>query len=67
MTQITMMAWLLTKSWTSWCDAKWTLGRIIQNKANGGDGSPADIFKILKEEAVKVLHSLCQPIWITQQ
>ena len=49
------------------CEVKWDLGSITRNKANGGDGIPADIFKILKDEAFKVLHSLCQPALITQQ
>jgi len=46
---------------------KWALGRITTSKANGGTGNPAVLFKILKDGAVKVLHSICQQIWKTQQ
>ena len=46
---------------------KWALGNITTNKANGGDGIPAELFQILKDGAVKVLHSICQQIWKTQQ
>ena len=49
------------------CEVKWALGRITTNKASGGDGIPADLFQILKDDAVKVLHSICQQIWKTQQ
>ena len=49
------------------CEVKWTLGRITTNKASGGDGIPAEQFKILKDDAVKVLPSICQQIWKTQQ
>ena len=49
------------------CDIKWTLGSITMNKASGGDGIPAEVFQILKDDAVKVLHSICQQIWKTQQ
>ena len=49
------------------CDVKWALGSITMNKASGGHGSPADLFQILKDDAVKVLHSICQQIWKTQQ
>jgi len=49
------------------CEVKWALGSIIMNKANGGGGIPAGLFQILKDEAVKVLHSICQQIWKTQQ
>ena len=49
------------------CDVKWALGSIITNKAGGGDGIPAELFQILKDDAVKVLHSKCQQIWKTQQ
>ena len=44
----------------------WALGSIAANKASGGDGIPAELFQILKDDAVKVLHSLCQQIWKTQ-
>ena len=48
-------------------EVKWALGRITVNKASGGDGIPAELFKILKDDVVKVLHSTCQQIWKTQQ
>jgi len=49
------------------CEVKWTLGSITTNKASGGDGITVDLFQILKDDAVKVLHSICQHIWKTQQ
>ena len=49
------------------CEVKWALGSITTNKASGGDGIPVDLFQILKDDAVKVLHSICQQIWKTQQ
>ena len=49
------------------CKAKWALGSITMNKASGGDGIPVELFLILKDDAVKVLHSICQQIWKTQQ
>ena len=49
------------------CKVKWALGSITINKANGGDGIPVELFQILKDDAVKVLHSRCQQIWKTQQ
>ena len=49
------------------CKVKWALGRITTNKASGGDGIPTELFQILKDDAVKVLHSVCQQIWKTQQ
>ena len=48
-------------------EVKWGLGSITSNKASGGDGIPAKIFQILKDDAVKVTHSICQQIWKTQQ
>ena len=45
------------------CEVKWALGSITRNKASGGDGIPAELFQILKDDAVKVLHSICQQIW----
>ena len=48
------------------CEVKWALGSIITNKASGGDGIPVELFRILKDDAVKVLHSICQQIWKTQ-
>ena len=68
MTQITMMVWSLT--WARhprvWSQV-WALGSIMTNKASGGDGIPAELFQILKDDAVKVLHSTCQQIWKIQQ
>ena len=49
------------------CEVKWALQSIITNKASGGDGVPVELFQILKDDAVKVLHSICQQIWKTQQ
>ena len=49
------------------CEVKWALGSITMNKASGGDEVPAELFKFLKDDAVKVLHSICQQIWKTQQ
>ena len=48
-------------------EVKWALGSITPNKISGGDGIPVELFKILKDDAVKVLHSICQQIWKTQQ
>ena len=47
-------------------EVKWALGSITMNKASGGDGIPVELFQILKDDAVKVLHSICQQIWKTQ-
>ena len=49
------------------CEVKWALGSITTNKASGGDIIPVALFQILKDDAVKVLHSICQQIWKTQQ
>ena len=49
------------------CEVKWALGSITTNKASGRDEIPAELFHILKDDAVKVLHSICQQIWKTQQ
>ena len=49
------------------CEVKWALGSITMNKASGGDGIPVQLFKILKDDAVKVLHAICQQMWKTQQ
>ena len=49
------------------CEVKWALGSITMNKDSGGDGIPVELFQILKDNAVKVLHSICQQIWKTQQ
>ena len=49
------------------CEVKWALGSIATNKASGGDGIPVELLQILKDDAVKVLHSICQQVWKTQQ
>ena len=49
------------------CEVKWALESITMNKASGGDGIPVELFQTLKDDAVKVLHSICQQIWKTQQ
>ena len=49
------------------CEVKWALENITMNKVSGGDGIPVELFQILKDNAVKVLHSICQQIWKTQQ
>ena len=49
------------------CEVKWVLGSITTNKASGGDEIPAELFQVLKDDAVKVLHSICQKIWKIQQ
>ena len=49
------------------CEVKWALGSITTNKASGDDGIPVELFQILKDDAVKVLHSICPQIWKTQQ
>ena len=49
------------------CEVRWALGSNTRNKAGGGDGIPVELFQILKDDAVKVLHSVCQQIWKTQQ
>ena len=49
------------------CKVKWALGSITTNKASGGDGIPVELFQVLKDDAVKVLHSICLQIWKTQQ
>ena len=49
------------------CEVKWVLGNITMIKSSGGDGIPVELFQVLKDDAVKVLHSICQQIWKTQQ
>ena len=49
------------------CEVKWVLESITTNKASGGDGNPGELFQILKDDAVKVVHSICQQVWKTQQ
>ena len=49
------------------CEVKWALGSLTMNKASGGDGIPVELFQILKDDTLKVLHSICQQIWKPQQ
>ena len=49
------------------CEVLWALGNITTNKASGGGGIPAELFQVLKDDAIKVLHSICQQIWKAQQ
>ena len=49
------------------CEVKWALGNIAMNKASGGDEIPVELFQILKDDDVKVLHSICQQVWKTHQ
>ena len=49
------------------CEVKWAIGSITLNKASGGDGIPVELYQILKDDAVKVMHSICQQNWRTQQ
>ena len=49
------------------CKVKWALGSITMSKASGGDGTPTELFQVLKDDSVKVLHLICQQIWKTQQ
>ena len=65
MTQIIMIIHLEPD--TLECEVKWALGSITTNKTSEGDGVPVDLFQILEDDAVKVLHSICQQIWRTQQ
>ena len=67
MTWITMMAWSLTVLDILECEVKWALGSFAINKASGGDGIPTELSQILKDDAVKVLNSMCQQIWKAQQ
>ena len=68
MIQITMMVWSFhLESDILECEAKWALESIMMNKASGGDGIPAELLQILGDDAVEVLHSICQQIWKTQQ
>ena len=62
------MVWSLTYSQASWSvKSKWPLGSITMNKASGSDGIPVELFQILKDDTVKVPHSICQQIWKAQQ
>ena len=49
------------------CEVKWAFGSVTMNKASGGDGIPAELFQVLKDDSVKVLHPICQQIWKSQQ
>ena len=62
-----MMVWSHLEPDILECEVKWALGSITTNKTSGGDGIPVELFQILKDDAVKVLHSICQQIWETQQ
>ena len=61
------MVWSLTRARILECEVKWALESTTTNKATGGDGIPVELFQILKDDAVKVLHSVCQQIWKTWQ
>ena len=65
MTGKTTMVWSLRARYLE-CEVKWALESITMNKASGGDGILAELFQILKDDAVKMLHSLCQQIWKTR-
>ena len=68
MTKITIMVlWLYLEPDILECKVNWALGSITTNKASGSDGIPVELFQILKDDAVKVLHPICQQIWKTQQ
>ena len=67
MIQITTMVSSFTEPDILESEVKWDLGRITMNKASGGDGIPIELFQILEDYVVKVLHSICQQLWKTQQ
>ena len=67
MAKIQNWSWLYPKVAILECEVKWALGSITTNKDNGGDGIPVEVLQILKDDAVKVLHSIRQQIWKTQQ
>ena len=67
MNQITMMVFTHLEPDILEHEVKWALGSTTINKASGGDGVPAELFQILKDYVVKVLHSICQQLWKTQQ
>ena len=66
MSQIITMVWSPRARHPGICKVKWALESITTNKASGGDGIPVELFQILKDDAVKVLHLMCQQIWKTQ-
>ena len=66
--EFTLLKWCYLEPDILECEVKWALGRsITMNKASGGDGIPVELFQIVKDDAMKVLHSICQQIWKTQQ
>ena len=68
MTQLITMVWsLYLEPDILECEVKWALGSITMNKASWGDGIPIELFQILKDYAVKMLHSICQELWKTEQ
>ena len=67
MNQITMMVWSVTEPDILDSKVKWALGSTAVNKASGYDGIPVELFQTLKDDAIKVLHSICPQIWKTQQ
>ena len=67
MTQITMMSDHSLEPYIPECEVRWALGSITSNTAGGGDGISVELFQILKDDAVKVLHSVCQQTWKIQQ
>ena len=67
MNQITTMVWSVTPSQTFWSGIKWALGSTAANKFSRCDGIPIELFRTLKDDAVKVLHLICQQIWKAQQ
>ena len=66
-TNLPLVDFFFSSESTLECEVKWALGSITMNKASGGDGIPGELFQILKDDSVKVLHSICQQIWKTQQ
>ena len=62
-----MMLWSLIRAKHPECEVKWALRSITTNEASGGDGIPVELFQILRDDVVNVLHSICQQIWKTQQ
>ena len=65
--EFTLLKWCYLEPDILECEVKWALGSITTNKASGGDGIPVELFQILKDDTVKVLHSICRQIWKTQQ
>ena len=67
MAQVITMVWSHLEPDILECEVKWALESIATNKASGGDGIPVELYPILKDDAVKVMHSVCQQIWKTPQ